>query len=436
MSLYMKEIRGEVNSEITNESASNLGNIIGNFLSPESIVHVSRDDEPASQMISRALTSGIMAAGRTVVDFGVVPTPIVHYLSSFQNGNLLITTNTRYNTVAINIYSNYEVHLEQKQPEKVKVEDLGHLTHINELLNTYQQAVIEQIDKDNITTKKPKIILECGDKSVTPFISEILTTFGVENIVLSFENSDGNKKRKFNEINPENISIVSNMVKTISADLGIVLDRNGERATFIDENGDTIRDQTALGLFAKQMLSRQRGIVVSSVVASISLDEVVKENRGELIKTPVYSILKELDDEEVIFAGDEPGIFIFPKFQSCSDAIFASAMLIDIICTEDKPLSVLAAEIPEYHRCGFSFKCDHELKSHAIELLKKELKEKGKLTTIDGVRADFDNSYMLIRSSFFHPKLKIYLEAKNSDELSQLTHEVNKIMDHIESLKV
>jgi len=260
MSLYKKEIRGEVNTEITNESASNLGSVIGNFLSPESIVNVGRDDKPASQMISRALTAGIMATGRTVADYGVVPTPVVHYRSSFSNGNLLITINTHLNTVAINIYSNYKIHLEQKQPEKVMGENVGQLTLINEFLETYQTGLIGQINQKNIKTKKPKIVLECSDKTVTPFISQILTSFDVENIVLSIESPNGNKERKFLETNPENISVVSSMVKNISADLGIILDNNGEQAYFIDENGNLLRDQTVLSIFASTYLQKSMAL--------------------------------------------------------------------------------------------------------------------------------------------------------------------------------
>lgn len=433
MSLYKREIRGEVNTEITNESASNLGSNIGNFLSTESIINMGRDDKTASEMISRALTAGIMATGKTVADYGVVPTPVVHYLTSFLNGNLLITVNAHYNLVAINIYSDYEIHLEQKQPEKVLGKNIGQLTVINEFLETYQTGINEHINRNNISTKKPKIILECNDKSVKPYISQILTSFGIENIVLSIENPNGSKKQKFLETNPENISVASSMVKTISADLGIILDNNGEQAFFIDENGDLLRDQTVLSIFAKHMLKKNGGKIISSVVASLSLDDVVKETGGELIKTPVDAILKGLDNSDVIFAGDEPGKYIFPHFQSCADAIFASIKMIDIICTEDKPLSRLAEEIPEYHRTGFSVKCDHELKSKAIELLKNELKEKGELNTVDGVRVDFDNSYILIRASCFEPLLKIYLEAEKAERLSQLTREVNKIMNFIQS---
>ncbi|MDD1774518.1 MAG: hypothetical protein LUQ24_03205 [Methanobacterium sp.] len=431
MSLYLKEIRGEVNTEITNEYASNLGGILGNFLSTESRINLGRDDEPASQMISRALTAGIMASGKSVADFGVVPTPVAHFLSSFLNGNLLLIITTHHNIVSIAIYSNYQIHLKQKRPENVHGEDLGRISHVNILMDTYQKSVLEQINHQNIKTKKPKIILGCEDKNVIPYISEILNSLGVETVIITYGSGDNINRRM--EVEPENISLISSMVKSISADLGIILVNNGERAIFIDENGDTIRDQTILSIFAMDMLKRQRGTVISSVVASLSLDDVVNRYQGKLKKTGVNSILRELENPDVIFAGDEPGLYIFPQFQLCSDGIFASIMLLDMICSEDKPLSKLASEIPEYNRTGFSVPCDHELKSYALDLLKKELEDKGDLTTDDGVRADLKNSYILIRPSSFQPRLKIYLEAKSPAELNKLTEEINKVLNIIQS---
>ena len=105
-------------------------------------------------------------------------------------------------------------------------------------------------------------------------------------------------------------------------------------------------------------------------------------------------------------------------------------MLIKII-SENKPLSQLADEIPEYHRTGFTIKCDHENKSTAIKMLKDKLEEKGSIDTTDGVRADLGDSYVLVRPSTFDPVLKIYIETKESGQLSVLNREVNDILSEI-----
>ena len=423
MSLFIKEIRGEVNREISNEYASNLGKIIGNFLSPKNIVRVGRDDNPVSQMILQSLTAGIMATGRDIGDYGIVPTPVLHYISKFDDGDIQINISTNQNKVIIKIYSNYEIHLEPNNPHKPLIVHVGQLKYINKYLDRYQDKLIENIDQEAILNKRPKVLLDCGNKSTMPFITQILTALSVDSILFSCENS--NDERELIP-NSEDISTISDMVKTVGADLGILLNNEVDQAVFIDENGNTIRDQTMLGIFAKYILNEKPGNIISSIVSSLALEEVVTQAKGKLIKVPVDSVLRESIYNNAIFAGDEPGQFIFPNFQSCSDAIYSSMMLIQIICSLNKPLSVLAKEIPEYHRTGFSIGCNHENKLHVIELLKDKLD--GKISSTDGVISDFGDSYVLIRPSRFDPVLKIYIEAKDSNKLSELSQEVNGII--------
>jgi phosphomannomutase len=425
MSLYVKEIRGEVNNEINNEYASNLGKLIGNFLSPKNIVRVGRDDNPVSQMILQSLTAGIMATGRDIGDYGIVPTPVVHYLSKFDEGDIQINIGSNQNKVIIKIYSNYEIHLEPNNPHKTSIFYVGQLKYVDKYLNHYHDKLLENINKEAIVDKRPKVLLDCGNKSTMPFITQILTSLSVDSILFSCESSSSDGDR---ELDPstENISTISDMVKTVGADLGILLNNEFDQAVFIDENGDTIRDQTMLGIFAKHSLNDNPGNIVSSIVSSLALEEVVNKANGKLIKVPVDSVLRESIYNKAIFAGDEPGQFIFPNFQSCSDAIYSSIMLIEIICSRNKPLSELAHEIPEYHRTGFSIKCDHENKSRVIELLKNKLD--GEINSTDGVRSDYKDSYVLIRPSRFDPVLKIYIESKDSNKIAELSQEVNGII--------
>ncbi|UTB32566.1 MAG: hypothetical protein NKF70_13945 [Methanobacterium sp. ERen5] len=430
MSLHVKEIRGNVNSEITNEFASILGNRIGIFLSPKTVVNVGKDNSPTSQMISQSLTSGILAAGINVNDYGVVPLPVIHYLSNFENGDIQLNVSTDQNKIAIKVYSDYKIHLEDNQPSKVTGNNVGQLKYVNKYLDKYQEAITKTINNLAIQNKRPKVLLECGNNSIMPLITQILDAYGVDRILFNCETS--NREDTYLESRSENLSTLSDMVKTIGADIGISLDNEVDKAVFMDENGQIIRDQTMLGIFAKNGLKNNPGVIVSSVVSSLALEEVVKQANGKLIKSPVDSVLTESAKYNAIFAGDEPGNFVFPSFQSCSDPIFASMMLLKII-SENKPLSKLAHEIPEYHRTGFTVKCDHENKCKAIELFKDKMKDKGYVDNTDGIRADFKDSFILVRPSRFEPLLKIYIETKDSSKLSELNNEVNDIIEQIKN---
>jgi len=428
MSLYVKEIRGNVNSEITNEFMSTIGNRLGNFLH-NSIVNIGMDDKTVSRMISQSLTSGIMAAGINVNNYGIIPLPVIHYLSSFNNGDIQLYITSNHNKIAIKIYSNYEIHLEDTRPISVSGDKVGQLKYVNEYFDKYHDAILKNIDKEVIINKRPKVMLDCGNKYIMPYITKLLSSFGVDNILFSCENSDTNNKGDL-LARSENISTLSDVVTTVGADLGISLDNEMDKVVFIDELGDVVKDQTMISIFAKKSLKENPGNIVSSVVSSLALEEVVTQENGKLIKAPVNSILSEAVNSNAVFAGDEPGTYVFPQFQSCSDPIFATIMLIKII-SENKPLSQLASEIPEYHRTGFTIKCEHENKSRIIQILKEKLEEKGNIDNTDGVRVDFEDSYVLARPSIFDPILKIYIETKDPSKLPILNREINEIISEI-----
>lgn len=169
MSLYVKEIRGNVNSEITNEFMSTIGNRLGNF-PHNSVVNIGMDDTPVSRMISQSLTSGIMAAGINVNDYGIIPLPVIHYLSSFNNGDIQRYISSNHNKIAIKRYSNYEIYLEDTQPISVSGDKVGQLKYVNEYFDKYHDAILKNIDKEVIINKRPKVMLDCGNKYIMPYI--------------------------------------------------------------------------------------------------------------------------------------------------------------------------------------------------------------------------------------------------------------------------
>src|SRR5690606_35361539 len=101
-------------------------------------------------------------------------------------------------------------------------------------------------------------------------------------------------------------------------------------------NGNIIRDQTILGIFAKYVLNDEPGgTIVSSIVASQSLDEIVSDKGGHLTKTNVNSVLSDIEANNAVFGGDEPDMYVFPEFQTCFDAIFAVMKMLEIMAKED-----------------------------------------------------------------------------------------------------
>jgi phosphomannomutase len=428
MSLYIKEIRGHVNSEITNEFASNLGNVVGNYVRSGEVVLIGRDDNPSSQMIKRAISSGIMSAGIDVFDFGIVPVPVIHYGLRLYNANAMVTVTSSHRDPAdinIKIFSDHEIHL-SKIAEKISGDLIGNLNYVHDYDEKYLEAVLDHLKVDKIRETYSKIVINATGGLMANYTPKILMNLDSETIIVGCLPQ---KLKKPAEPGPEDISLIQNIVIAIGADMGILLDNDRDRVLFIDEKGNLLKDQTVLGVFIKHILENNpNSTVVSSVVVSRAIDKIVSQYGGKLIKSPVAEVLNQIIVHKAIFGGDEPGIYVFPDFNQCFDAIYASIKMLEIICENNKPLSELTKEIPEYYRAGFQVQCEHDEKMQLIEKIKDILRDQGKINTTDGVRVDWEDSYVLLRPSRFEPLIRVYLEADSSKRLQELSEKIKKII--------
>ncbi|MGB9938194.1 MAG: phosphomannomutase [Methanobacterium sp.] len=431
MSLYIQEIRGIVNSEITNEFASNLGNIIGNYIGHGKNVIVGRDVNDASQMIKRSITAGILASGINVIDFGVAPVPAVHYGARLYNTDVMVTITASHlhsEEIDIRIFSDHEIPLMHRHAERVSWEKIGRLSYVHDYVDKYLDAVLKNIDKDLINSMAPKVVLDCVNGTVVPFLPEILSKLGSEAILFGCQPTNVSAK-KFAEPTPENISMVSSLVEAVGADMGIAMDNDGDRVVFIDEKGNVIRDQTIMALLAQEYLvENPRGTVVTSITASMSLDEIVNYHGGKLIKVPLDNVLKEISRNNAAFGGDDSGMYVFPKFQECFDGIFAAVKMLEIVCKRNTTLSSLVKEIPEYQRTVFSVEVEHEDKIKALNHLKDNLMENSEVNITEGIKIQEDDAFVLIRPSRFEPLLRVYVEARSSGKLQKLCHDIKKVI--------
>jgi phosphomannomutase len=382
-------------------------------------------------MIKRSITAGILAAGIEIIDFGVAPIPVVHYGAELYNTDVMVTITSSHNQpeeIEIKIFSNQEIPLTQRHVEKVPPNKIGKLLYVHDYVDKYLNAVLNRIEKDLISSMEPKVVLDCVNGTVVSFLPEILSRLGSEAILFGCQPTNISA-RKFAEPAPENISMVSNIVNAVGADMGIAMDNDGDKVVFIDEKGNMIRDQTIMALLAREsLIENSGGTIVAPITASMSLDEIVKEHGGKLIKVPLDNVLKEIVKNKAVFGGDESGMYVFPEFQKCFDAIFATVKILEIVCKHNITLSAMIKEIPEYPRTEFSLKVEHEDKNNALAKLREKLSEEGKIDATEGIKVQEEDSFVLVRPSRFEPLMRVYVEARSSGKLQKLSHDIKKMI--------
>lgn len=432
MSVYIQDIRGKTNTEISNKFASHIGTLIGNYIGPGRTILIGRDAANASQMIKRSITSGLMSAGINVVDFGIAPLPLINYSKKAYNAQVVITvseSHLRGEDVNIKIISSHEIPLEQRHAQKVSWDKIGDLRYVNEGENTYQHDVLENAAPE-IKNKNFLVVIDCAQGKGISFIPEIMDTLECETVYIGC--SDNLLKRSYPEPSPTRLSLISDLVFAAGADLGVYLDNDQDHIIFINEKGDIIRDQEATGIFTHFMLNENpKSTIVSSVVASLALDDIVKKQGGRLIKTSIKHVLKEISDHKAIFGADEPGMYVFPQFQSCFDGIYALVMMLGILAKKDVPLSKLVHKVPPYNRTVFTIPCENEKKMNVLDQFQADYSSKYEISRADGIRVDLKDSFILIRPSRFEPLIRAYIESKSEDKLHKLTESVKRKIEGI-----
>jgi phosphomannomutase/phosphoglucomutase len=76
------DIRGIVDRDLTTEAAAAIGRAYASLLHERGIhgtVAVGRDNRPSGGRLRDALIEGLTSAGLSVIDVGVVPTPLLYW---------------------------------------------------------------------------------------------------------------------------------------------------------------------------------------------------------------------------------------------------------------------------------------------------------------------------------------------------------------------
>jgi phosphoglucosamine mutase len=138
----------------------------------------------------------------------------------------------------------------------------------------------------------------------------------------------------------------------------------------------------------------------------------IKVRRTKIGDTFVSEELRKGGD----FGGEISGAWIFPSISLCPDGIYAAAQIVSL-ATKYK-LSEVVDSIPVYplYRGSIS---NPGLVMQTLEEKLKELKPLS-MSSIDGIKLNFDDSWLLVRNSGTEPKIRITTEAKTEPRAREL----------------
>ncbi len=413
-------IRGIANEEITPQLALSLGLAIGGEY-PR--VVVGHDPRVSSEMIEHAIIAGLLSAGSEVIKVGLVPTPTLALASKHYGCGVAITASHNppmYN--GIKIFKEGRA-LNTKEQDKIadiikkerfryaSWEKTGNIG-VTDVLKEHSEVILRNTGKASL-----RVVVDCGCGAASLLTPYILREMGCEVITLNSQ-LDGHFPGRHPEPTNETLGLLKSIVKN-NADLGIAHDGDGDRMVAVDDKG-VISGDKMLAFFA---LREAKKAIAIPVDASKVIEDLLNVKISRTRVGDVY-VAEELIRIKGEFGGEASGAFIFPRISYCPDGIYAAARLVEIVEKEGK-LSELIDTIPEYPVRRGAFLCQD--KSKAMKVITEELKKLGEINTIDGVRVDLEDGWVLVRPSGTEPKIRITVESKTGcDELYTMVEGIVK----------
>jgi phosphomannomutase len=310
---------------------------------------------------------------------------------------------------------------------------IGQVTNVDAKIG-YKNFFISQFK----FKKKLKIALDCGGASMTLSAPEILTTLGIH-IVPVYCDPDPTFSKRPSDPKPKNLTTLVETIKKNNCDFGVAFDGDGDRAVIVDNTGQILTaDQTGI-LLGKYGLKKKEGTVIVNVECSKSVKEQLEPLGYTIKQIPVGHTFLTLEAKQThaLLGIESSGHLIIPEYFFFDDALVVPLKIAQILDNVKTPLHDLVMEIPSYPTKKEEIECADEIKFDIIQQLKQKLsKEYKQVNTMDGIRVDFKDGWVLIRASNTSPIIRLTTEADTTAILQNLSSQfIKKTQEIIQQMK-
>jgi phosphoglucosamine mutase len=436
-------VRGIVNIDLTPLLAANIGLAVATFSKAKKVL-VARDTRVSGLMLENALTSGLLAGGATVDSLGILPTPVLAYLTKRLRADVgvMITAShnpPQYNGIKV-FGSDSASYSEKSQDEIEKIvkeknfrliewKDVGEASAKDE-----SRLYIDMMKANVKLDREWRVVVDCGCGAASNLAPKILTELGCKVTTINAQ-PDGFFPARSPEPDTESLKPLTRIVKELNADLGIAYDGDGDRTAFIDGEGNFVSFDHVLAAYAAYISEKTRGgIVVTNVEASMCIERMVEAHGGKVVRTKVGDIYitEAIKTHDAVFGGEPCGAWVHPSFHYCPDGILSSVLLLKALENEGKKLTEFISEVPRYPVVRKNVTCKNEAKYKIVEKVGEKLKatfpDYENFSSIDGVRLALKNGWVLVRASGTEPLIRLTVEGESMKAAKEIMDRSLKII--------
>ena len=423
--------------------------IRNNTTKDSNVIVVGRDARLSGQMVCDIVTGTLVGMGFDVVNIGLATTPTTELAVVAEGacGGIIITAShnpKQWN--ALKLLNENGEFLNDAQGKQVlaiadaedfdfsEVDALGHVfnndtytrRHIEDVLKL-DLVDVEAIKKANFT-----VAVDAVNSIGGVVIPQLLRRLGVNNVIELYCEPTG-KFGHTPEPIPENLTDIADLMKSGKADVRWVVDPDVDRLAIIMENGEFFVEEYTLVSIADYVLGKTPGATVSNLSSSRALRDVTLAHGCQYTASAVgeVNVVTEMKRTGAVIGGEGNGGVIYPALHYGRDALVGVALFLTLLAKSGKTVSQLKSGYPQYSIAKNKVQLTPEINVDAIlDEVKKEYSNE-KITDIDGVKIDFEDSWVHLRKSNTEPIIRIYSEASTIERAEQLGNDIKAVIERL-----
>jgi len=429
-------VRGLTNIELTPEFCARLGTAYGSTLPRNTTILAGRDTIRSSRMLKRSFVGGLLSAGINVHDTKMVPLPVLQrQLASADEGGGIYFRQSPIDPAATEViffdaegleYStpmarNLERLYFQENFRRVHHSEPGSITELPRIYDDYRERFLLSLHPDILSSEHPKVVIDLNHAPAGKLLPQLLSELGCEVIELNSHVTEEGTGATPEQIETS-MQQLSGIVLTLEASAGFWIGPSGENLTMVDEQGNLLGHAESLAMMTALVCEADgRGCAVMPVAAPQVVEELAAAAgmRVKRCKTDGRSLVEMALDEDAGFVASLDGRYAFPAFQASFDALFSVARILEMLADTGRKLSELRQRVRQRSYLSCQIPCSVEYKGGIMRRMSEDSANQ-RASTIDGIKIQQDDGWVLVLPDEHRPTIHIIAEADDETRARQL----------------
>jgi len=403
---------------------------------------IGRDARISGEMLN-SLTSGtLQGLGIDVIDLGLSTTPTVEVavIEEEAQGGIILTAshnpkewnalkllNEKGEFISGNDGSEVLKIAEDESFEYAEVDELGAVEIKNDWIEKHIEMILNlpEVDCNLIAAKGFKVAIDCVNSTGGIALPPLLKALGVAEVIELYCEPSGNFPHNPEPL-PEHLQDLSEIVKDRGAHLGFSVDPDVDRLAIVCENGEMFGEEYTLVAVADYILGLKKGPTVSNLSSSRALRDVTEKHGQNYFASAVgeVNVVTMMKSQSAVIGGEGNGGIIVPDLHYGRDALVGIALFLSHLAKSGKKCSELRAMYPVYHMSKNKIKLTPTIDVDNILALIASKNANEKISTIDGLKIDYQDGWVHLRKSNTEPIIRIYSESISSEKAQSLAQAI------------